>query len=87
VLEEWSIGGMEYWRNGVLEEWSAGEMEKEHVSRRPELSCVPNNRALLHYSTTPVLHYSSAPVKIQYQLREETMEEFKPIIVAFCCIY
>jgi hypothetical protein len=27
VVEEWSGGGMEWWRNGVVEEWSGGGME------------------------------------------------------------
>jgi len=27
VISEWSIGEMEYWRNGVLEKWSGGVMK------------------------------------------------------------
>ncbi|OQX80151.1 MAG: hypothetical protein B6D64_03685 [Bacteroidetes bacterium 4484_276] len=26
-MEDWSVGGLECWRNGVMEDWSVGGME------------------------------------------------------------
>ncbi|MGE5841330.1 MAG: hypothetical protein ACM335_03555, partial [Deltaproteobacteria bacterium] len=54
-IEEWSVGVMEYWSNGmkkagVMESWSSGVMVKN------------KDKVFNQHSTTPALHYSKNEV-------------------------